>query len=40
MFRDTITALLKDGGAAWSVEMRNDPEHGFVIVMPHEDEAE
>lgn len=39
LFRDTIMALLKDGGAAWSVETRREPERGYVIIKLSEDEA-
>lgn len=39
LFRDTIMALLKDDGAAWNVETRKEPERGYVIVTPSEEEA-
>lgn len=39
VFRDTVMVLLKDGGAAWSVETRKEPERGYVIVTPSEDDV-
>lgn len=39
LFRDTVMALLKEDGAAWSVNTREEPERGFLIVSPCEDDA-